>query len=174
MNSPGLNAQRPLVGIAIMLFAMALLPFMDVAAKFLGEMGVPVVQLVWARTCFGALMTLPFVVAKFDLKTVVTPDSPKILVLRSFFLLSSNGLYFWEPKVSPYCRCAGDLFCAAARHYASVASDARGAGGDQALDRHDHRVRRHAHYYPSRISSFQYWDRASAWFGLCYGDVHDT
>ncbi len=101
MNSPGLNAQRPLVGIAIMLFAMALLPYMDVAAKYLGEMGVPVVQLVWARTCFGALMTLPFVVAKFDLKTIVTPDSPKILVLRSFFLLSSNGLYFWSLKYLP-------------------------------------------------------------------------
>src|SRR5262245_42235980 len=96
-----MKTQSPLLGIAIMLVAMALLPFMDVAAKYLGEAGVPVVQLVWARTCLGALLTFPFVVAKFDFKAIVTPDSPKIIVLRCFFLLTSNGLYFWGLQYLP-------------------------------------------------------------------------
>lgn len=101
MIAPTLKTQRPFFGIAIMLIAMGLLPFMDVAAKYLGEAGVPVVQLIWARTCLGALMTLPFVVAKFDFKAIVTPDSPAILALRSFFMLTSNGLYFWGLKYLP-------------------------------------------------------------------------
>lgn len=96
-----MKKQRPLVGIALMLVAMGLLPFMDVVAKYLGEAGVPVVQLVWARTCLGALLTLPLVVAKFDFKAIVTPDSPKVLALRCLLLLTSNGLYFWALKYLP-------------------------------------------------------------------------
>ena len=42
-----------------MLVAMAILPGIDVLAKFLGQDGVPVMQIVWARLTFGALLTLP-------------------------------------------------------------------------------------------------------------------
>ena len=43
MTAPN-AAQRPLYGILLMLIAMAVLPFLDVVAKFLGQMGVPVLQ----------------------------------------------------------------------------------------------------------------------------------
>jgi drug/metabolite transporter (DMT)-like permease len=46
--------------VACMAFAMAIIPLIDVFAKFLGHQGVPIPQLVWARFFFGALFTLPF------------------------------------------------------------------------------------------------------------------
>lgn len=101
MNSPAPQVQRPLLGIAIMLIAMAVLPYLDVTAKFLGEIGVPVIQIVWARLFFGTLLTLPVVLGQFAWKSVLTPDSPKIQVLRSLLLLGSTGLYFWSLKYLP-------------------------------------------------------------------------
>jgi len=48
-----------LAGVAMMLAAMAVLPFLDVVAKTLGEQGLPVIQIVWARMAMGAVMTAP-------------------------------------------------------------------------------------------------------------------
>jgi drug/metabolite transporter (DMT)-like permease len=101
MNSPASQAQRPLLAIGIMLVAMAVLPFLDVIAKHLGDIGVPVIQIVWARMFFGTVLTLPFVVGKFGWKPVLTPDSPGIQVIRSLLLLTSTGLYFWSLKYLP-------------------------------------------------------------------------
>ncbi len=101
MNSPAPHAQQPLLGIGIMLIAMAVLPFLDITAKYLGELGVPVIQIVWARLFFGTLLTLPIVVGQFGWKTTLTPDSPKIQVLRSLLLLVSTGLYFSSLKYLP-------------------------------------------------------------------------
>ena len=39
MNSSASHAQRPLLAIGIMLVAMAVLPFLDVIAKHLGDIG---------------------------------------------------------------------------------------------------------------------------------------
>ena len=49
------DASRPMVGVALMLGAMASLPFIDVFAKFLGQQGVPILLIVWARLSFGAV-----------------------------------------------------------------------------------------------------------------------
>jgi drug/metabolite transporter (DMT)-like permease len=43
-----------------MAFAMAIIPMIDVFAKFLGQQNFPIPQLVWARFLFGTLFTLPF------------------------------------------------------------------------------------------------------------------
>ena len=101
MNSPVSQSQRPLLAIGIMLIAMAVLPFLDVIAKHLGEIGVPVIQIVWARMFFGTLLTLPIVVSQFGWKPVLTPDSPGIQVIRSLLLLASTGLYFWSLRYLP-------------------------------------------------------------------------
>ena len=51
--------QGGLLGGGLMIGAMAVLPFLDVVAKTLGEQAVPVLQIVWARLFFGAVMTAP-------------------------------------------------------------------------------------------------------------------
>ena len=50
---------KPLLGIGLMLIAMAILPGIDVIAKVLGRQGLPILEIVWARLTFGALPDLP-------------------------------------------------------------------------------------------------------------------
>jgi drug/metabolite transporter (DMT)-like permease len=47
-------------GVMLMVVAMGVLPLLDVCAKFLGQGGIPILQIVWGRMFFGAVFTLPF------------------------------------------------------------------------------------------------------------------
>ena len=49
-----MKPQNTLLGIGLMLMAMAILPAIDVIAKFMGQAGTPVLMIVWARLTFGA------------------------------------------------------------------------------------------------------------------------
>ena len=40
------HTPKPLLGILLMLCAMGILPFLDVCAKYLGRMGLPIVEIV--------------------------------------------------------------------------------------------------------------------------------
>jgi drug/metabolite transporter (DMT)-like permease len=107
-----MNAASSLKGIAMVMSAMAILPLIDVCAKFLGQQGVPVWQMVWARFFFGALFTLPFalkVSGAAALRPVNFPNnSARALFLilgTAFFFLALNDLpiantlaiYFVQP-----------------------------------------------------------------------------
>lgn len=82
-----------LKGIGLMLVAMAVLPYLDVAAKFLGQQGMPVLQIVWGRMVFGALLTLPFVL-KNDGAAAFVPSLPGYQTLRAVLLLASTAFFF--------------------------------------------------------------------------------
>ena len=56
---------------------MAILPLIDVCAKFLGQQGVPILQMVWARFFFGSLFTLPFAVQAAG-KEAFRPVNPAV------------------------------------------------------------------------------------------------
>ncbi|MFN4143437.1 DMT family transporter [Aestuariivirga sp.] len=88
------RAHRPLLGIALMLTAMAILPFLDAAAKHLGNQGVPVLQVVWARLFFGTLLTMPFALRLAGLRGLV-PNMPVMHTARAIFLLSATSFFFW-------------------------------------------------------------------------------
>ncbi len=77
-----------------MLGAMTVLPFLDVCAKYLGNMGVPVIEIVWARMMFGSLITLPLAVAIAGPRGAI-PDRPIYHSFRAAFLLAATGLFFW-------------------------------------------------------------------------------
>lgn len=85
--------QNPLLGIALVLAAMAILPGIDVCAKFLGQQGVPVVQMVWARFFFGSLFTLPFALA-VDGKNALRPVNPFFNALRAALLIAGTICFF--------------------------------------------------------------------------------
>lgn len=84
---------RSLIGIGLMLSAMALLPFLDVVAKHLGRQGVPVMQIVWARLFFGALMTLPFALRIGGIRGLV-PNLPAMHALRASLIISATAFFF--------------------------------------------------------------------------------
>ena len=47
------QVKHPIFGVFLMLGAMAVLPGIDVIAKMLGQQGLPILQVVWARLALG-------------------------------------------------------------------------------------------------------------------------
>ena len=76
-----------------MLTAMAILPFIDVLAKVLGQQGMPILIVVWARAVFGALMTLPFAIRAEGL-AAFRPRRPLHHLSRAVLLFSATFLFF--------------------------------------------------------------------------------
>jgi drug/metabolite transporter (DMT)-like permease len=89
-----------LKGIGYMLTAMAILPAIDVIAKHMGQAGTPILQLVWARLTFGALLTLPFAARAAPLSALL-PDRPFLHGLRAALLMSSTFFFFYSLKFLP-------------------------------------------------------------------------
>lgn len=88
-----MTPRNPLTGIALMLAAMAVLPSLDVVAKILGQQGVPIMQIVWARMVFGAVLTLPFAAARVGAMGLI-PDRPFVHGLRAALLIAATFFFF--------------------------------------------------------------------------------
>ena len=89
-----MSARSPLLGIMLMITAMAVLPFLDVIAKYLGQQGVPVMQIVWARLFFGAILTLPFALRIGGVKGLM-PNMPLMHAIRASFIIAATAFFFW-------------------------------------------------------------------------------
>lgn len=93
-------AAAPLIGVLFMLGAMASLPFIDVFAKFLGQQGVPVLQIVWARLSIGAMVALPFALHHSGASGLI-PDRPAYHSFRAGFLILATFCFFLSLKFLP-------------------------------------------------------------------------
>lgn len=93
MASAQQKHNAPLTGILLMLAAMLVLPFLDVAAKFLGQQNMPVMESVWARFIFGTLLNVPFVLKNRPLATLKT-DMPVMHTVRAVLVIASTALFF--------------------------------------------------------------------------------
>jgi drug/metabolite transporter (DMT)-like permease len=85
--------RSPLTGVVLMIAAMAILPSLDVVAKILGQQGVPIMQIVWARMVFGAVLTLPFAAARVGPRGLI-PDRPLVHGLRAGLLIAATFFFF--------------------------------------------------------------------------------
>ena len=88
-----MRANRPLLGIALMVGAMMLFPYLDVCAKFLGQWGVPVIEIVWARLFFSMVITAPILIAQEGISSL-KPRDTFLNTLRGFFLVISTLTFF--------------------------------------------------------------------------------
>jgi drug/metabolite transporter (DMT)-like permease len=79
--------------VALMVVAMGVLPLLDVCAKFLGQGGIPILQIVWARMFFGAVFTLPFAWQVAGTRAL-WPDRPGFHAARAAFLVGSTACFF--------------------------------------------------------------------------------
>jgi drug/metabolite transporter (DMT)-like permease len=95
-----MTSRSPLLGIGLMISAMAILPFLDVIAKHLGQQGVPVMQIVWARLFFGAILTLPFALRIAGVKGLL-PNMPLMHAVRAAFIIAATGFFFWALHYLP-------------------------------------------------------------------------
>ena len=95
-----MQVKRPIIGVGLMLGAMAVLPGIDVIAKMLGQQGVPVLQIVWARLALGALMTLPFA-WRIAGPRGLWPARPWYHLMRAALLVAATFCFFlslhWLP-----------------------------------------------------------------------------
>jgi len=83
-----------------MLTAMAILPVIDVFAKKLGEAGMPILIVVWARALFGGLMTLPFALQAEGARAF-RPAQPLRQLARAVLLFGATFLFFQSLKYLP-------------------------------------------------------------------------
>ena len=97
---PAPRVGRPIVGVGYMLAAMAALPFLDVLAKVLGAQGIPVLQIVWARVAFGAVLTLPFALRLGGARGLVPPN-PAFHLARAAFLIGATFTFFMSLTYLP-------------------------------------------------------------------------
>ena len=95
-----LRSSNTPIGIGLMLIAMAVLPGIDVIAKYMGAHGTPVLQIVWARLTFGAVLTLPFALPHSGLNGLL-PNRPLIHGLRAVLLIAATFCFFWSLKFLP-------------------------------------------------------------------------
>ena len=98
--TPAGTSSRPLIGIGLMLTAMAVLPFLDVIAKYLGQQGVPVLQIVWARLFFGAMLTMPFALRIAGVRGLM-PNMPLMHAVRASFIIAATAFFFWALHYLP-------------------------------------------------------------------------
>ena len=94
------KAPTALIGIGLMLLAMAILPGIDVIAKYMGAHGTPVLMIVWARLTFGAALTLPFALPHAGLRGLL-PATPLIHGLRASLLICATFFFFWSLRFLP-------------------------------------------------------------------------
>ena len=100
MNAPISGANSTLRGVLLMVAAMGMLPLLDVCAKFLGQGGIPILQIVWARMFFGAVFTLPFAWQVAGARGLL-PDRPGFHAARAAFLVGSTGFFFGAISFMP-------------------------------------------------------------------------
>ncbi|HET9027380.1 MAG TPA: DMT family transporter [Trueperaceae bacterium] len=88
-----------LLGTALMLAAMVLLPMMDGLAKGLSER-YPVPMIVWARYLFHLLCMLPILLWRFGARGLV-PKQVGLQVARGSLLLAGTSLFFFALSLLP-------------------------------------------------------------------------
>jgi drug/metabolite transporter (DMT)-like permease len=89
-----------LKAIGFMLIAMAVLPLIDVCAKYLGQLGVPIAQMVWGRFFFGAALTLPFAL-KVGGRSAFLPTHPILQASRAVLLICGTAFFFFALRYLP-------------------------------------------------------------------------
>lgn len=94
------QVKRPIIGVALMLGAMAVLPGIDVIAKILGQEGLPVLQIVWARLALGAVLTLPFAL-RITGPGGLWPQRPWYHLARAALLVAATFSFFLSLKWLP-------------------------------------------------------------------------
>lgn len=95
-----MTPQHPLKGIALMIAAMLILPFLDFCAKVLTQEGINPFQVVWGRVFFGTLINLPLLL-RTESASALVPNLPVMHTLRAGLLVLSTACFFAALKFLP-------------------------------------------------------------------------
>jgi drug/metabolite transporter (DMT)-like permease len=95
-----MTPHHPLRGVALMIAAMLILPFLDFCAKVLTQDGINPFQVVWGRVFFGTLINLPLLLRTENVSALV-PNLPFMHSLRAGLLVLSTACFFAALKYLP-------------------------------------------------------------------------
>lgn len=90
--SPAGALDRPLLGIAIMIAGLSILPGMDAVAKHLAG-HLPVLEIAWGRYLFYALSLAPFALMRYG-RAILRPQRPGLQLLRGALMAFSALMFF--------------------------------------------------------------------------------
>ena len=76
-----------------MIGAMLLFPFLDAVAKHLGNQGIPVPEIVWARQFIGALFLAPLLIKREGVQAL-RPRDQTLNLTRSVLILAATAMFF--------------------------------------------------------------------------------
>ena len=105
---PQLLSRNPTIGIALIVTAMLVVPFMDAIAKLL-SVRYPILQLVWARFFFQFLVVTPLAFWRHGPTAFVTKQ-PFLQVGRGLFLLGATVCFWAAIKYIPLADAIALLF----------------------------------------------------------------
>ena len=104
-------AASPLPAIAMMVAALSIFPLSDGIGKYLVGLGVPVIQLVWARYFFHFAAVAPFAIAAHG-PAALSPRLVGRQAVRGVFLVVSTILFFLGIRHMPLADSVAILFVA--------------------------------------------------------------
>jgi len=87
-------------GIFLFLAAWAVIPVMDACAKKLGQDGYSIIQIVWARFFFNAMIVLPMLYLRTP-QAFRRPYRPAVQVVRVICLLLPTYFFFYAIRTLP-------------------------------------------------------------------------
>lgn len=107
---PAVLENRPLLGIGLMLAAVAIIPVMEGFAKGMGDT-YSVIQLVWARFTFQTVFILPLACWRHP-RAMRRPDRLGLQILRGACILGATGFFYAAIVQMPIADAVGLLFVA--------------------------------------------------------------
>ena len=93
------TAQRPLIGILLVLLSVTIQPLMDAVAKSLVT-HYPALEVVWGRYFFHMVLRVPLVVARHGFRALL-PDNLRMQLLRSFLVLGASVTFVLALRSTP-------------------------------------------------------------------------
>jgi drug/metabolite transporter (DMT)-like permease len=83
---------QPLLGIALLVAALQLLPISDAGAKFV-SLSLPVLQVIWARFFFHCVLTGTYCASRYGVRVLV-PRLASVVFLRGAALFATVGFFY--------------------------------------------------------------------------------
>ena len=102
--------KKILLGIFLMVLAMALFSLKDAFVKAIGGY-YPAIVFMWAQMAFASILYIPIIFFKYGLKSFV-PNNPLLQVLRAACVIIGMSMFYWAVSLIPLAEATAIAFVA--------------------------------------------------------------
>ena len=105
-----MSQQRQLLGILLLVLAMALFSFKDALVKMMDGHYSPVVVM-WAQMGFASLFFAPVITVKYGPRRL-WPQNPFLQIMRAISVITGIGMFYWSISLIPLAEATAITFVA--------------------------------------------------------------